>query len=99
MIYRSRRAFKGGEPHPPEYTLSVTAPGAVRAVIAAIQDNVELACNAGRHATVYHHPTLESLICGSHLIVQSNVKERGCLKTGDLAWKDMILPLLFLFER
>jgi copper homeostasis protein len=35
MAYRNPRVFMGGELRPPEYTLSVTDPAAVRAVIAA----------------------------------------------------------------
>jgi copper homeostasis protein len=36
MAYRSARVFMGGELRPPEYTLSVTDPAGVRAVIEAV---------------------------------------------------------------
>jgi copper homeostasis protein len=36
MVYRNGRVFMGGELRPPEYTLSVTDPASVRAVIAAL---------------------------------------------------------------
>jgi copper homeostasis protein len=36
MAYRNPRVFMGGELRPPEYTLSVTDPATVRAVIAAV---------------------------------------------------------------